>query len=412
MGAQLRFLRPGVVTIIHPRLPPLPRRPILPRMPIAPVSGLTAPPLMPSSKLRQQIAWEAARLMYQRQESEYYRAKMKAAHRLCHGWAKPADLPSNAEIRDQVQLFARLHEGQERTNNLRNMRLAALAMMERLERFRPRLIGSVFTGHIRAGSDVDIHVFSDSIESVAHALEQHGLPYEIERKQVRKHGESRTFTHIHVPAEFMFELTVYPSADVSFVFKSSITGKPIERATIPELRQFLAAEYPNVDLDEALTAAREQVDRFQVYQSLLLPLENVKQSPKWHPEGDALYHSLQVFDLARDASPYDEEFLLAALLHDVGKAIDAHDHVAAGLEALEGTITERTAWLIEHHMLAHQLAGQTLGRRAHRRLRDSEHYEDLLLLEQCDRNGRAAGVEAPELDEALDYIRNLDASWH
>ena len=40
------------------------------------------------------------------------------------------------------------------------------------------------------------------------------------------------------------------------------------------------------------------------------------------PEGDALYHSLQVFALASDRLPYDEEFLTAALLHDVGKAIN------------------------------------------------------------------------------------------
>ena len=33
---------------------------------------------MANEKLRRQIAWEAARLMYDRQESEYYRAKMKA----------------------------------------------------------------------------------------------------------------------------------------------------------------------------------------------------------------------------------------------------------------------------------------------------------------------------------------------
>jgi predicted nucleotidyltransferase len=366
---------------------------------------------MQRSKLRQQIAWEAARLMYQRQESEYYRAKMKAAHRLCQGWAKPADLPSNAEIRDQVQLFARVHEGEGRTANLRAMRLAALAMMERLERFRPRLIGSVLTGHIRAGSDIDIHVFSDSVENVADALEQHGLPLDVERKLVRKHGEARTFTHIHVAAEHRFELTVYSADEASFVFKSSITGKPIERASVAELRQFLCAEYPDLDLDDALAAAREQVDRFQVYQSLLLPLENVKQAPKYHPEGDALYHSLQVFDLARNECPYDEEFLLAALLHDVGKGIDPDDHVATGLEALDGMITERTTWLIENHMLAHKVAEKTLGHRALCRLRESEHFDDLMLLERCDRLGRARGVEVPELDDALDYIRDLDANF-
>ena len=182
-------------------------------------------------------------------------------------------------------------------------------------------------------------------------------------------------------------------------------------ASIAELRQFLAEEYPDLDVENAMAEAREQVDRFQVYESLLLPLENVRQPLAYHPEGDALYHSLQVFDLARDERPYDEEFLLAALLHDVGKAIDADDHVAAGLEALEDMVSERTAWLIEHHMLAHGLADGSLGRRAARRLRESEHFEDLMLLGRCDRDGRLPGVEVPELDEALDYIRELDATF-
>ena len=350
---------------------------------------------MSNSKLRQQIAWEAARLMYQRQESEYYRAKRKAAERLGHGWTKPADLPSNTEIRDQVQALARMHEGDARTDNLRAMRLAALAMMERLERFRPRLIGSVLTGHVRQGSDVDIHVFSDSIEAVGNALEQHGMPFTVERKLVRKHGESRTYTHIRIDSEFTFELTVYSSKEAHYMFKSSITGKAIDRASIAELRQFLATEYPDLDVEEALFEAREQVDRFQVYQSLLLPLENVRQNHTYHPEGDALYHSLQVFDLGREEMPYDEEFLLAALLHDVGKAIDPHDHIAAGLEALDGTITQRTRWLIEHHMLAHGIADQTIGRRAHRRLRENEFYDDLVLLGRCDRAGRKAGSWRP-----------------
>ena len=103
-------------------------------------------------------------------------------------------------------------------------------------------------------------------------------------------------------------------------------------------------------------------DRFERYATLLLPLEQVKQSPKWHPEGDALYHSLQVFELARQQIPYDEEFLTAALLHDVGKAIDRLEHVQAGIEALEGSITSRTAWLIEHRQEGQALRDGTLAR--------------------------------------------------
>ncbi len=48
---------------------------------------------MKNSKLRRQICFEAARAMYFRYESEYSRAKQKAAARICKGWVKPGDLP-------------------------------------------------------------------------------------------------------------------------------------------------------------------------------------------------------------------------------------------------------------------------------------------------------------------------------
>ena len=139
--------------------------------------------------------------MYDRAESEYYQAKMKAARRVCKGWVKPADLPSNSEIRDEIQLFARMHEGDTRIASLKTMRLVALALLEHLRDFKPRLIGSVLTGHVRAGSDIDIHVFTESIEAVALALDDLGLHYEVERKQVRKDGQSTVFTHIHIQDE-------------------------------------------------------------------------------------------------------------------------------------------------------------------------------------------------------------------
>src|SRR6516165_7834569 len=125
---------------------------------------------MADVKLRQAIALEAARLMYERSESEYYTAKRKAAKRLCRQTVKPADLPSNAEIRDQIQVFARIHEGEKRTEHLRDMWLEALRLMRLLRAFRPRLIGSVMTGHVRKGSDIDLHVFSDSAERVTGLL--------------------------------------------------------------------------------------------------------------------------------------------------------------------------------------------------------------------------------------------------
>jgi hypothetical protein len=362
---------------------------------------------MSSDKIRRQVAWEAARLMYEREVTEYLPAKLKAARRVARCDFKPSDLPSNREIRDQVQAWANLHEGQRRTENLRDMRLEALRMMRILRLFRPRLIGSTLTGHVRRGSDIDVHLFSDGIEAVSAALDEEGVSYEVERKRIRKQGEERTFVHIHVEDRFPVELTIYASDMAHYVFKSSITGKAIERASIAELEQLLAREYPDTSLEQSVLEAESRVDRFQIYEMLLLPLENVKEDPKYHPEGDALYHSLQVFELARIELPYDEEFLLAALLHDVGKAIDRHDHVAAGLEALAGHITPRVAWLIEHHMEGQGLLDGSLGARARRRLEASDDYEELKLLARCDRNGRRPGAQTPDLDEAIDYLREL-----
>src|SRR5262245_45811172 len=249
---------------------------------------------MANDKPRHAIAFEAARLMYQRVESEYYTAKRKAAKRLCRHNYKPEDLPSNAEIRDLIQTFARLHEGEKRTAHLRAMRLEALRLMRLLRQFKPRLIGSVMTGHVRAGSDIDIHLFTDGVALVTGLLEAEGYQFDVERKQVVKHDEARVFTHVHVHDRFNVELTVYPEDKAHYVFRSSITGKPIERASIRELEELLSQEYPDLAVDDEL-ADDGQIDPFPIFRMLLLPLENVRQPPEWHPEGDALYHSLQVF---------------------------------------------------------------------------------------------------------------------
>lgn len=362
---------------------------------------------MPNDKMRRQIVFEAARLMYSRQEGEYYRAKLKAAKRICHGWVKPSDLPSNAEIRDELQRMAGLYEGTQRTENLLDMRIDALRMMKLLHKFRPRLIGSTWTGHVRAGSDIDLHVFSNSPAAVTGTLDYEGIVYDVERKVVRKHGEERIYTHVHVEDRFPIELTVYAMDKVNYTFISSITGKPIEGGRLDDLLSLLKHEYPDQNVDDLIADAEHQVDPFLVYRSLLLPLDSVMQNRDFHPEGDVLYHSLQVFELAREAQPWDEEFLLAALLHDVGKGIDPYDHVQAGLDALEGTISERTTWLIEHHMDAHKLHDNSIGFRARRRLSQHDDFETLELLGECDRAGRVPGAQVDDLDDVLEHIREL-----
>ncbi len=128
---------------------------------------------------------------------------------------------------------------------------------------------------------------------------------------------------------------------------AAVLGRPVRPGDLPsdsEVREAVLAlirdaktglaapvdDQPEPSPGEELARLADHVDRFAVYKLRLGPLEAVKQDPRRHPEGDALYHSLQVFELARNARPYDEEFLLAALLHDVGKAIDLSNPVGDG----------------------------------------------------------------------------------
>src|SRR5205085_6397934 len=105
-----------------------------------------------------------------------------------------------------------------------------------------------------------------------------------------------------------------------------------------------------------------------------------------------------------------EEFLLAALLHDVGKGIDPVDHVGAGLHALDGLITDRTRFLIENHMCAHDYRAGTLPAKQRQRLKESPDFDDLLLLSELDQAGRQPGAAVGTVDEALEYLRELARS--
>lgn len=170
----------------------------------------------------------------------------------------------------------------------------------------------------------------------------------------------------------------------------------------------LAEPADDPDSEPIVEQLADHLDRFALYKLRLEPLQTVKQNPRYHPEGDALYHSLQVFELAREARPYDEEFLLAALLHDVGKAIEPQDHVVAAVEALRGAVTERTLWLIERHMDLLAPRERSLSARVRREIETSPYRDDLVALREMDSAGRVPGAPVGSVDDALDYLRRLE----
>jgi hypothetical protein len=196
------------------------------------------------------IAAEAARLMYQEGVKEYFTAKRLAAKRvLGHVEGKrtrhrPAALPSNGEIRAALLALAEAAEGSGRTRKLFAMRVVALEAMKQLAPFQPRLIGSVSTGHVRRGSDIDISLFTDDEEAVELHLAALGWRFETERVTIHKFGELRDYLHHHVEERFPIELTVYPARELRFRPRSSTDGLPIVRLSCSSLTSLITREHP------------------------------------------------------------------------------------------------------------------------------------------------------------------------
>lgn len=135
---------------------------------------------------------------------------------------------------------------------------------------------------------------------------------------------------------------------------------------------------------------------------LLLALDGVEQSRRYHPEGDALFHSLQVFDLARAATS-DRELWAAALFHDVGKSISEHDvatgHDEIGADLLAGLVPDRVEWLVRHHL---DLLRDPRG--ARRKLYGTKELRDLELLRRWDLGGRRPTARVLTPDSALHLL--------
>lgn len=272
--------------------------------------------------LRARVAVEAARLMYEEGVKQYFTAKRMAARRLLGRTEgdrtryRPADLPSNGEIREALLRLSDLAEGSRRTRRLFAMRVVALEVMNSIEPFEPRLIGSVSTGHIRRGSDIDIQVFTDHEESLERHLREQGRDFEREPVTIQKLGEIREYVHYHLREAFPVELTVYPVRELRFRPRSSTDGKPIVRVRASALSALLAEGHAEAyrryretgeieGLEEAIAEQSEAQDspaRPGPFDGLLLDgpdeegLFSAPQSATLTPEDDEDYDPLPGFE--------------------------------------------------------------------------------------------------------------------
>ncbi|MCG8370276.1 MAG: hypothetical protein MJA32_07175 [Proteobacteria bacterium] len=182
-----------------------------------------------AERTRQVLAQEAARIIVNHGVRDYRAAKQKAAERL--GVSSRGSLPGNSEIESAVAEHLQLFGGEAHEDRLRLMRVAALSAMELLSSFTPRLVGPVLAGTADGNSAVNLHVFADSPEHVAQALDRIGVryrPYERRLKSRRDRFETYSgfeFHHNHSPVQ----ATVFPVDGIRQAPMSPIDGKPMKR---------------------------------------------------------------------------------------------------------------------------------------------------------------------------------------
>jgi hypothetical protein len=141
---------------------------------------------MPSA-LTAEIAAAAARLVVE-EGLEYGPAKRRAARLVARHAVRPAELPGNDEIEDEVRSYLALFHADTQPAELAALRHVALEWMKRLEAFRPHLTGAVWRGTATRLSSVHLQLYCDDSKSAELALIDLGVDYEVSGLQ-GPHGD-------------------------------------------------------------------------------------------------------------------------------------------------------------------------------------------------------------------------------
>lgn len=192
-----------------------------------------------SDNLRRLVAHEAARLMSEQGLDDYYLAKRKAAQRL--GVSDQASLPRNAEIEAALVEHQRLFDVQNHSDRIQKYRDAARNALLFFSVFSPRVAGAVLSGAVPVGSDLEIHLFADTVELVTMKLVDNGVPYRLVDRRLRVSGNGHArFPACRFLADDVPVLAIqFPVDGVRQAPLCPVNGKPMRRADLRELEALI-----------------------------------------------------------------------------------------------------------------------------------------------------------------------------
>jgi hypothetical protein len=195
-----------------------------------------------AENLRRALAQEAARLMAEHGIRDFLTAKRKAAERF--GVFDGGMLPKNTEIQEALIEYQRLFGGDEHAQQLLAQRQAALAAMDLLGQFNPRLVGAVLHGTATEHNDIQLHVFADRAETVGWMLMDRAIPHEFFERRL-KYGSGRSVNQPGVRFEIDehdVDALVFTEDGIRQAPVSPVDGKPMRRADADEVRSLVHLE--------------------------------------------------------------------------------------------------------------------------------------------------------------------------
>lgn len=117
-------------------------------------------------------------------------------------------------------------------------------------------------------------------------------------------------------------------------------------------------------------------------------LKDIQQLKHHHPEGDAFVHTLQVLYCAFKETD-DFELVIAAMVHDVGKAVDSLRHESIGESMLKDYVSPKVLFLVKNHLRVRFMIDGIM--KEHQKVKDLLNHPwlpQLIHLVRLDRMGR------------------------
>lgn len=203
------------------------------------------------SDLQIQIAAAAARLIAE-EGCDYASAKRKAARDVLGDGGRHT-LPDNDVVEQELRRYLETFEAERHPARLSALRALALQWMEQLAQFEPHLVGAVLNGTATEYSDVQLHLFMDSVKDVEMFLLNAGLDFDADAGEDRPGGATEVLRLVvpaprgsGLPPRVGIVLSLHDADGLRTAprHRSSAPGlHPVEaagRASLPAVRQLCA----------------------------------------------------------------------------------------------------------------------------------------------------------------------------